>query len=685
MLDLNPERQLLDIQLIIKDLLKVVKIVSLYPETNPLPQNMKRSFAEKFETIIDDYGDIKLTVEKDSLSYAGETVFTDKNKDETLISLLFDSGILTITFKAGLDVIEIYRFLEIIKTGINTPGHDYDLVNALWEADLSNISMTTAEDIALAAYDGDLNVQEISLSGRSDKKAEALPEGFQSIFEPQSESDDDRGYEINESDLADFDDSQPIEDGSYSDWSPQDDDAGGTPGRGLSGGRPGQNVRGRMVRGAPGVPGSPSVGARSQPRSPLSIPGANDEEMKTMEAADAMGFNAPASAATVSAAPMPDSTMILNDQFQLSEEEHEEVQKLLDDDAQFDPWESTAELLCELLHQEDEMSAFYETVGVVEKVIGELVQNARLAEADRVLAYINKLREQINNEKPLWSERLRDAVVTTGSKERLATLIYALNHHQEITPNAIKRYLSRFGWESLGAVTDMLADLTHDAHREAVRTHLASLGGKNIQVISRGIYDKRSYVVKSAIQVLTAVSDPAALKHLQKATEHKDIEVRLELARALKDSPLKQTLDLLIKLACDRQSEVRQEAVKIIVERRGQAAFDAITSLINDDEFGLQTHEDRQALLIAYSNLGSEHAVEYLKKLAIQYNPLFGKLIEQLRQESFEALAHNSSDRAGQVLIKLTGSWRSSVKKFAIKAIHKRREIVYGGDDGDSN
>lgn len=696
MLDLNPERQLEDIRLIIKDLLKVVKVVSLYPESNPLPQNMKRSFSEKFESIIDNYGDIKLTVEKDSLIYADETVYSDQNKEEALVSLLFDSGILTITFKSGLDVNEIYRFLDIIKTGINTPGNNYDLVNALWEADLSNISLTTAEDIALAAYDGDLKIQEIILTGREGRSAENLPEGFQSIFEPPSENDYDDGYEVSE---ADLDDSQAFEEGSYSDWIPGENDSGetltpgspGVPGPPGRPGRPGTVVKGggRLVRGRPGMaglpgmPGRPSGGTRPQPRSLLSIPGTSDEQMKTMEAADAMGFSTPASMAT--APPMPDTTFILNDQFQLSEEEHEEVQRLLDDDARFDPWESTAELACELLHQEDEMSAFFETVGVVEKVISELVQNTRLAEADRVLAYINKLREQIKNEKPLWSERLRDAVVTTGSKERLITLVFALNHHPQITPNAIKRYLSRFGWESLGAITDMLADLDHDAHREAVRTHLASLGGKNIQIISRGIYDKRSHVVKGAIGVLAAVSDPRILKHLKKAAENNDIEVRLELARALGSSPLKQTLELLILLARDQQSLVRQEAVNIIVGRRGQAAFDAITSLINDDNFGLQTHEDRQSLLIAYSRLGGEHAVEYLRKLAIQYNPLFGTLIEQLRKESFEALAHNNSDRAGRLLIKLTGSFRPSVKDLAIVAIHKRREIIYGGDDDHSN
>jgi HEAT repeat protein len=331
------------------------------------------------------------------------------------------------------------------------------------------------------------------------------------------------------------------------------------------------------------------------------------------------------------------------------------------------------------------MNAFFETVGVVEKVIGELIYNARLAEADRVIQYMGKLRDQIMVEKPLWSERLRDAIVMSGSKERLTVLALSLNSHPNITPNAIKRYLSRFGWESLGPITDMLPQLTHDAHREAVRTHLASLGGRNIQIISNGIYDKRSHVIKGAIQVLSGIADLQVLKHLQKAAEHRDIDVRLELAQALKDSPLERTIEILITLAQDKQEEVRREAVNVIVQRRGQAAFDAIAELIHAEDFGIQTHDDRLSLLIAYTKLGSEHAVELLRKLATQWNPLLLRLIERIREEAFAALAHNQSDKAARLLIKLTGSWRPKIKELAIKATHQRRNIIYGGDNVDDN
>ena len=49
--------RLTEIAFILKDLLKVIKVVSMYPEDNPLPHSMRRSFAEKLVDLVELYGD----------------------------------------------------------------------------------------------------------------------------------------------------------------------------------------------------------------------------------------------------------------------------------------------------------------------------------------------------------------------------------------------------------------------------------------------------------------------------------------------------------------------------------------------------------------------------------------------------------------------------------------------------
>ena len=53
-----------DVSFILKDLLKVIKIVSIYPEDNPLPQSLKQSFAEKLVSIIENNGEIHILWKK---------------------------------------------------------------------------------------------------------------------------------------------------------------------------------------------------------------------------------------------------------------------------------------------------------------------------------------------------------------------------------------------------------------------------------------------------------------------------------------------------------------------------------------------------------------------------------------------------------------------------------------------
>ena len=48
--------QLEDIRLILRDLLKVIKVVAMYPEDNPLPQSLKRTFSERLVDLVSDYG-----------------------------------------------------------------------------------------------------------------------------------------------------------------------------------------------------------------------------------------------------------------------------------------------------------------------------------------------------------------------------------------------------------------------------------------------------------------------------------------------------------------------------------------------------------------------------------------------------------------------------------------------------
>ncbi len=630
-----------DITFILKDLLKVIKVVTLYPEDNPLPASLRRSFAEKLESLLEDYGAMSFNVDAETLIYENEIIYESKSIEDNLAAIFYDAGITQMTLCDGLFVDEIYRFLDVIKAYINSNDKSLDLLSLMWESSISQIKFRTLEDIALTDYDEGFNLQDfISAQNRADQiqgSQFAVDDStdYQQIFLPQ---DRDRIEEVTLDDNSDLFNTDKKENNDLSIFSSP----------------------------------APFTG-NALTAIKIDI---DDEVFRTAEAASAMGLNdLPHTSNAV-----PDTTMILNESFEISQEDEKTIQAILEKDADFDPYESTAKLLKELLHQENEMSMFYETVTICEKIMTEFISHGKLAESSIILSYINALEKKIRTQKPLWAERLKDASVTAGSSERLTVLSEALNNFEDINSIELKKYLSNFSWEALNNITDLLSTVIHQPHKECLVEYLAENGKNNIDFVGKGIYDKRSDVVCNAITILSQIGDKKSLSYLSKLADHRDEKVRLALVTSLKDSPSEKVLEILKRAAFDSSQKIRNQAIESIVSRNGKPAFDTITEIINDSTFIINEQSDQMALLKAYSKLGSEYAVEYLVRLIKRINVLNDSQITFFRYAAFEALVINKSDKCEQELLKLSRSIRPSIKKQAQETLQKRREYMYGGE-----
>jgi len=631
-------RQIQDIGLVLKDFLKVIKVVSLYPAENPLPQSMRQSFAEKLVSIVEENGDIQISVQRDHLTLDDETVFTDRSKEESLAGLFFRTGISSFTFKSGLNIDEIYRLLDVIKTYSNCVDCSEDLVNLIWGADMAGFSFTTIEDVSLADYDGDYNVEDICSSdstGGLPVAGDAVV-GYATLVDRSgSEHEDDRPLpEISAVSAGSDANFMTVENTDFEEVDPE-------------------NI-GQTVLDGEGIDGV---------------------KYRTTEAADAMGY---ADLSSSSAAAIPDTNMMFAEPPGLSDEDAEKMRQIVDEDAEFDMYESTAELLKELLHQEPEMNAFHETVSICEKVLGEFIKAGKLINAGQLLEYLHSMEDQIREDRPLWADRLKESIVTIGSRGRLKVLCETLNRSPEIERAELHRFLSLFGWEALEGLTDLLGDLEIRKHRETMCDYLAECGTKYPQIISKGLFDKRWFVVRNTVIVMCRIGDEAAFNGLKKIISHPEQRVRLALVESLQDCAHSEAIDLLKLLTRDRDPEVRLHAICSIVAQRGTAAYEAIVEILNDESFADMDSIDQQMLLNAFSELGGSDAIDYLTGLITVFNPLGGYNGAFFRMAAFEALSRNRSDDCETVLRKLSSSMRPDIKRQAIQALKDRRQLIYG-------
>lgn len=661
---MEPEKQkrVDAIALAMRDLLKVIKVVSLYPENNPLPQSLRQTFSDQLEALVEQYGDITIQVSKKELGYDGEVVFVDRTQEESLAGIFFESGITTFTLKSELDGEEIFKLLDTIKVYVNSPGRKEDLASLLWEANLGRFSFSTVEDVALSEYEGDFKVQEIISdgsfnNGRIDGESAEL---YQSIFD----------YSEDDSDVRQRADDIPDE--------PPEGDTRLSPSRTGSG----RNAHG------PGKASGGSFESTIDERSPMFSAVNTGIQHQTKldegqidsisaegaEAADAMGFGS----LVGSESAVPNTTLILNDELKLAEEDEETIRNLISKDAEFNMWESTAELLKELLHQETTIQDFTETVTVCEKVISEFLESGHLIEAAQVLRYFQQLEKQISKEKPRWANRLHDARITAGSRDRLQMLCRGLNSSSYISAADLRRYLDIFDWQALAGITELLGQIENEVCRDSVCDYLASRGKENLHTVARGIFDKNPEVVSNSIIIIARIGGDNALNYLRKIVNHENRQVRLDLVLALRDSPDDEVLELLREAVKDKDEEIRREAVNSIVARRGQPAFDVISQILQSEEFGSLEQEDQFSILKAFSILGGDQAVEFLIKSAMRVNPFGVSKLAELREGCFAALTVNKSDKAEKQLHRLSGNWRPDIRTQAVAAIQQRRELMYG-------
>ncbi len=650
---------------ILKDLLKTIKVVTLYPSDNPLPNSLRRSFAERLVDLIEDYGCLSFKIGPEEIRWDGELVYQDAGKEECLAGLFFEAGINRLGFDEAFDFDVVHRFLDLVRD-FQSSRNGADLVALLWERQLPGLTYATVEDVSLADYRGDyLATPAASRAGSADDSGK-IP-GYQKLF-----LDDD---------VVELDDSES--DGEFTD-EPGETPASGTGmspiGHEVDSGEVPMSSKDRSSTDSRqrGVSDQLDVVSNSLFGDVLGVDAPDSSSLAAAEAA--FGFGVESSSPS---RPAPDTTLILNSEHKLSAEQEETVQSLVRQDADFDPWESTVELCKEMLYQEDTLPLFSETVDICEKVHHDLIGLGQVREAGRLLTFLVEMESRVGPERPRWTERLRMAqqqVIAGDAVERLAA---ALNDHEEIGGDVVRRYLSAFGPQALLKISELGRHLTHQDHRVALSDHLAGLGQNNLALIARGVTDRDPQVVIQTISVLSSIGTDESLGLLKRCVDHADDSVREALVRSLVDTPHEDAINLLRQLVYDDVADIRLLAINSIVLRRGPLAFEAMGDLVRDEQFIKLDYAEQQAMLVAYSVLGSDEAVGLLRTFVVRVNLFGDRQAAQLRSAAFEALAQNQGQRAESLLLKLTRAWRPSIKRQAHDAVDRRRQIRYGDENDE--
>jgi len=137
---LNVTRKLFD------GLLLASKNLSLYPEGHSISIKSINKFHANLDAYLQQYGYLRLEIERDRIVSQGEEIFSGPIVDGTLPFTLFRDGIRWLEFTEGMDPEEITNFLKIVNQyKILSAEPEGDIVTTIWEAQFPHIQYEVAD------------------------------------------------------------------------------------------------------------------------------------------------------------------------------------------------------------------------------------------------------------------------------------------------------------------------------------------------------------------------------------------------------------------------------------------------------------------------------------------------------------------------------------------------------------
>src|SRR5260370_1442792 len=162
----------------------------------------------------------------------------------------------------------------------------------------------------------------------------------------------------------------------------------------------------------------------------------------------------------------------------------------------------------------------------------------------------------------------------------------------------------------------LLANLTDEEQRAALRDTLIRLGADNPEPVLNGRADRRPQYVLDLITVIVAWQQPQAAGVLSMLADHPAAAVRAEALTSLARLPPKGDGGPLLAFASDAVSEVRQQALRLLASGRYKTSWEAWRPHLPDGEALLeQARADKRGILLALRATADDAAIPYLKSL----------------------------------------------------------------------
>lgn len=126
-------------------MVKTSRGIRMYQSNNPVLENFFQELVGRMTSMLDQYGEYRLDVDRFELRYKGHQVYENSDPKESMAFRMYSDGIRSIVFSSGVQGGELKDFLDVVNMSTSTSVDD-DIVTRLWDLGLPHLSYILEED-----------------------------------------------------------------------------------------------------------------------------------------------------------------------------------------------------------------------------------------------------------------------------------------------------------------------------------------------------------------------------------------------------------------------------------------------------------------------------------------------------------------------------------------------------------
>jgi HEAT repeat protein len=316
--------------------------------------------------------------------------------------------------------------------------------------------------------------------------------------------------------------------------------------------------------------------------------------------------------------------IVLNNIKTFAHQEIENLNLLLKKDEEYRSLDTTLNILEEILSQPGELSDFNETVSLMEKSLDFLIEQANFSSAYKILEKLKEWEKTQRELSPPRGKRIKEAVDRAGDGRRIKNIGEVLNFgigepasggkQEKIDLYSVQDYLTSLNWNAVSNLVDLLGDLKTFPLRRMLCHVLEKMGQEYIEIVGKGIYDPRWYVVRNVVNILGGIGKEKGLDFLKPALKHNELVVRKEALRSLEKIGGAKAGQLSVSLLDDPSPKIRLNALSLLTKWKVKEAIEPLLQIVEDKEFIFMEEEEKKIILFALAKIGEDRVIDHFKR-----------------------------------------------------------------------